>query len=151
MEIKFKLHDFVLSLPKEEQEKYIPKYANPGDAGLDLVAIESYFLKPEECKKFLTSCSFELPSGTVGLVFPRSGLAVKHQITLQNSVAVCDSAYTGNYSVPLINGGKTGFQINCGDRIAQLVIMPFIQAELALVKELSDSQRGAKGFGSSGI
>ena len=128
-----------------------PKYARPGDAGADLVAARGVTLAPGERATIPTGVSIALPDGFVGFVMPRSGLASKHGIGLVNSPGTIDAGYRGEISVVVINtDATTSFVIDEGDRIAQLVIQPVVQARFVPVTELPGSARGAHGFGSTG-
>jgi len=128
-----------------------PKYARPGDAGADLVAARGVTLAPGERATIPTGVSIALPDGFVGFVMPRSGLASKHGIGLVNSPGTIDAGYRGEISVVVINtDATTPFVIDVGDRIAQLVIQPVVQARFVSVTELPGSARGADGFGSTG-
>ena len=131
----------------------IPAYATPGSAGLDLRACidAPIILKAGERVLIPTGIAIELPNAqTVALVFARSGLAIRHGLGLSNGVGVIDSDYRGEISVGLINQGEQDYEILPGERIAQLVVMPVIQPELELTETLSDTERGAGGFGSTG-
>jgi len=128
-----------------------PKYARPGDAGADLIATRGVTLAPGERATIPTGVSIALPDGFVGFVMPRSGLASKHGIGLVNSPGTIDAGYRGEISVVVINTDATSpFVIEPGDRIAQLVIQPVVQARFIPVTELPGSARGADGFGSTG-
>jgi dUTP pyrophosphatase len=128
-----------------------PKYARPGDAGADLVAARGVTLAPGERATIPTGVSLALPDGCVGFVMPRSGLASKHGIGIVNSPGTIDAGYRGEISVVVINtDASTPFVIDEGDRIAQLVIQPVVQARFVPVTELPGSARGAHGFGSTG-
>lgn len=104
-------------------------------------------------KKCVVGCGLavEIPSGCVGLVFPRSGLAAKQGITLSNSVGVIDSGYRGEVCAALINQSYETVTLEAGTRVCQLVVMPYVPCELVPVDELSDTERGAGGFGSTGV
>lgn len=93
----------------------------------------------------------EIPPGFVGLVCPRSGLAANYDVTVLNAPGIVDSGYRGEFKVILINHGAEAFEINRGDRIAQLLIVPVAQAHIVEADELSDTARGAGGFGSTGV
>ena len=128
-----------------------PKYARPGDAGADLVAARGVTLAPGERATIPTGVSIALPDGFVGFVMPRSGLASKHGIGIVNSPGTIDAGYRGEISVVVINtDASTPFVIDEGDRIAQLVIQPVVQARFIPVTELPGSARGSHGFGSTG-
>lgn len=128
----------------------LPKHAKPGDAGMDLTCYYDFYIKPGETILVGTGVSVEIPSGYVGLVFPRSGLASNSGITLANAVGVIDSGYRGEIFVPLLNVGKVGSEIAAGTRVCQLVVVPFETCKCVEVDELSDSERGEGGFGSTG-
>ncbi len=129
----------------------MPHYAHPEDAGLDLYSVEAQEIPPGEARLIKTGISIELPSGTEAQVRPRSGLALKHSITVLNTPGTIDAGYRGEIGVLLINHGRHLFQITVGMKIAQMIIAPLIQAELEEVTELTDSARGAGGFGSTGL
>ncbi len=129
----------------------VPKYAHPNDAGMDLYSIEEQEILPGESKLIHTGISIELSPGTEAQVRPRSGLALKHQITVLNTPGTIDADYRGEIGVILINHGKTTFNINKGMKIAQLVIAPVIHAKIEEVEQLSSTVRGEGGFGSSGV
>ncbi|MEY4648760.1 MAG: hypothetical protein RL009_1176 [Actinomycetota bacterium] len=131
-------------------ESMVPIYAQPGDAGADLRSAESLSLQPGERKLVKTGISIALPSGYVGLVHPRSGLALKHGITVLNSPGTVDAGYRGEIMVTLINTSDEVFEIAIGDRIAQLLIQEIVQAKFVVVSQLPGSDRGNSGFGSTG-
>lgn len=129
-----------------------PRYMSAGAAGMDLTAAVASPLTvaPGERAAVPTGFAFEIPHGFEGQVRPRSGLASKHGITVVNAPGTIDSDFRGELQVLLVNHGRDPFVIERGMRIAQLVIAPVIQAELELVETLSETARGANGFGSSG-
>ena len=130
----------------------LPKYAHPGDAGADLHAAEALELAPGARALVSTGVSIALPDGFVAFVVPRSGLAVKHGITVVNSPGTVDAGYRGEIKVALLNTDtENGFTIAVGDRIAQLIVMPVTRATFVPVGHLPGSQRGAGGFGSTGV
>ena len=130
----------------------IPVYAKPGDAGADLVAAESVVLDPGGGRALIsTGIAIAIPEGFAGFVQPRSGLALKHGITCLNTPGLIDSGYRGELKVLLINTDPNdAFEINKGERIAQLVIQKVEECNFQEVEELPDSERGETGFGSSG-
>ena len=128
----------------------LPRYETAGAAGLDLRADEPVTLAPGERRLVPTGLALELPAGFEGQVRPRSGLAVRHGVGMVNAPGTIDSDYRGEVKVILVNLGQEPVSFARGDRIAQLVIAPVVQAELELVEELSQSDRGAGGFGSTG-
>ena len=129
----------------------IPEYAHgpAEDAGMDLRAIEMAVLKPNVPHAVPTGLAIEVPPGYEAQVRPRSGLALKHAITLPNSPATIDPGYRGEVRVIMLNLGKENYTVHAGDRIAQLVIARYEAVEWE-EGELSDTTRGAGGFGSSG-
>jgi dUTP pyrophosphatase len=128
----------------------LPSYATAGAAGLDLRAAESVTIKPQARALVATGIAIALPENYEAQVRPRSGLAVKHGVTVLNSPGTIDCDYRGEIKVPLINHGEQDFIIARGDRIAQMIIAPVVQASLIEVKTLSETSRGVSGFGSSG-
>lgn len=133
------------------KEALIPLQANPGDAGLDLFAAEEKIIKVGEAELISTGIKLELPQGTEGQVRPRSGLALRHAVTILNSPGTIDEGYRGEVKIILINHGKEDFKIEKRMRIAQLVIAPVATVNITQVEELTDSERGTRGFGSSGV
>lgn len=131
----------------------LPAYATPQSAGMDLRAnIEDPItLRPLERRIVPTGLYIALPEGYEAQVRPRSGLALKHGITVLNSPGTIDSDYRGEIGVLLINLSDTPFVINAGERIAQMVVARHEQAELIEVEELDDTERGAGGYGHSGV
>jgi dUTP pyrophosphatase len=133
----------------------LPAYQSDEAAGLDLVAAvdtkETVVIKPGARALVPTGLSLELPKGFEGQVRPRSGLALKHGVTVLNSPGTIDSDYRGEVKIILINHGEEPFPIRRGDRIAQLVVAPVIQAKLARAKVLGATRRGDGGFGSTRI
>ncbi len=139
-----------LKVKKLTDNATIPHYAHPGDAGLDLFSTQQTVIMPGESTMIKTGISIELPAGTEGQVRPRSGLALKHSITVLNTPGTIDEGYRGEVGVILINHGKEPFQITPGMKIAQLLIKPVLTVDVIAVDELSDSHRGTGGFGSTG-
>ncbi len=131
----------------------LPAYETAGAAGLDLRAAiaETFVLAPGERALVPTGLAMQLPEGFEGQVRPRSGLAVRHGVTVLNAPGTVDSDYRGEIKVPLINHGSEPFPITRGDRIAQLVIAPVTHAALTEVAALDPTGRGAGGFGSTGV
>ncbi len=130
----------------------MPRYANEGDAGCDLVAAESCTLKAGGGRALVaTGLAIAIPEGHGGFVLPRSGLATKHGVTLSNSPGLIDSGYRGELKVALVNLDPTrDYEVHKGDRIAQLVVVPHAASHFQVVEELPSAARGAGGFGSSG-
>lgn len=144
----------VVKFKKLRPEATIPSYAKPGDAGLDLVTIDSgNHITVGDYRVYKTGLAVEIPSGYVGLIFPRSSIS-KYDLVLANSVGVIDCGYRGEIEVRFKQTRQfDGFPVNyyqTGDRIAQLIIMPFPRVNVQEVSELSSTERGTGGFGSSG-
>lgn len=132
----------------------LPSYATPGSAGLDLRAAipEPLRLEAGQQVNIPTGIAIEMPSRyMVGLVFARSGLASKYGINLINGVGVIDSDYTGEIICPMYNSSQEAYVINPGQRIAQIVFLPIAVAKVIEVQELTTTNRGPKGFGSTGL
>ncbi len=129
-----------------------PAYARPGDAGADLVAAEALTLGPGGGRALVsTGVAIALPEGYAAFVQPRSGLALKHGVTCLNTPGLIDSGYRGELKVLLINTDpERPFEVQPGERIAQLVIQRVEEAEFTVVDDLPDSERGEGGFGSTG-
>ena len=129
----------------------LPAYARPGDAGLDLHAAEGVTLAPGERMPVRTGLALAIPAGFAGLVLPRSGLALRHGLTMVNTPGLIDSGYRGEVKVLLVNLGQDPVTVSRGDRIAQLVVQRVEHVTLVPVAELPESARGAGGFGSTGV
>ena len=128
----------------------LPVYATEGSAGMDVVSAEDVTLAPGARYPVATGLALAIPQGYEIQVRPRSGLALKHGITVPNTPGTIDSDYRGELKVILINHGAEDFVIARGDRVAQLVLAPVVQAAWQEVEELDATQRGAGGFGSTG-
>jgi dUTP pyrophosphatase len=129
----------------------LPTRAHAGDAGLDLYAGEAARLGPGERTSVGTGIAVAIPDGHAGLVLPRSGLAARHGIMLPNAPGLIDSGYRGELRVLLLNADPAEtFEIAPGDRIAQLLVTPFVDAEPIEVEVLDETSRGLAGFGSTG-
>jgi dUTP pyrophosphatase len=128
----------------------LPAYATEGAAGMDVLAAEDVSLAPGDRHAVATGLAFAIPPGFEIQVRPRSGLALKHGITVPNTPGTIDSDYRGELKVILINHGAETFEIRRGDRVAQLVIAPVTRASWLKVDELDRTERGEGGFGSTG-
>lgn len=135
---------------KVEDDLLIPGYETTGSAGADLKANEDGILQPGQRRLVKTGISIELPLGYEAQVRPRSGLALKHGISMVNTPGTIDSDYRGEIGVILINHGDTPFEYKKGDRIAQLVIARYSRAEFQICSSLSETERGSGGFGHTG-
>lgn len=128
----------------------LPAYATPGAAGMDVVSAEELILRPGARHAVATGFAVAVPPGFEIQVRPRSGLALKHGITVPNTPGTVDSDYRGEVKVILINHSQDNFPIQRGDRIAQLIVSPVTLARWDEVEELDETARGAGGFGSTG-
>ena len=140
----------ILQVKKLSGDAVLPRYAHPGDAGLDLFANETTRLAPGESRLVRTGIAIGLPPGTEAQVRPRSGLALKHQVTVLNSPGTVDEGYRGEIGVILINHGREAFLVEKGMKIAQMVLQPVLRADVQEARELSDTSRGSGGFGTTG-
>ena len=129
-----------------------PARTRAGDAGFDLRCVDGFSLAPGERAVVGTGVAVALPDGTCGLVVPRSGLAARHGISVVNGPGLIDPSYRGEIRVVLVNLGDSRFEAAVGDRIAQLLLVPFVAPETSVVDALppSGDGRGENGFGSSG-
>ena len=128
----------------------VPAQAHPGDAGMDLHSAVDLDVPPGETRLVGTGVAIELPSGTEAQVRPRSGIALKHSVTVLNTPGTIDAGYRGEIGVILINHGRTVFEVRRGMKVAQLVVKPTLEVEVVVVDALSDTSRGDGGFGSTG-
>lgn len=140
-----------LKIQKLTELAISPRYEHSNDSGLDLFSIEELEIPAGESRLIHTGISIELPQGTEAQIRPRSGLALKHQITVLNTPGTVDEGYRGEIGVILINHGKSSFKVTQGMKIAQMVIMPVVRVEVEEVDKLSHTSRGTGGFGSTGI
>jgi dUTP pyrophosphatase len=140
-----------LKIKRLSDAAVIPQYAHPGDAGLDLVSVEAQTILPGESRLIRTGIAIELPENMEAQVRPRSGLALKHQITVLNTPGTIDAGYRGEVCVILINHGNQTFQVEPGMRIAQMVIASFVRVTVEAVEVLEDTVRSSGGFGSTGV
>lgn len=127
-----------------------PARSRSGDAGYDLCATERVSIPQDGRRLVGTGVAIALPPGVAGLVTPRSGLAAEHGLTLLNAPGLIDPNYRGEIGVILHNTGERRYTVEIGDRIAQLLLVPYWSPELHVVDALGDTERGANGFGSSG-
>ncbi len=139
-----------LKVQRIKQNAVLPKYANCGDAGMDLFSTEYYKLNPGERCLVSTGLKFEVPFGYELQIRPRSGLALKKGVSLVNTPGTLDSGYRGELGLIVINHGQEILEISSGDKIAQAVLNKIEIADIEEVNKLNESQRGEQGFGSSG-
>lgn len=141
-----------IPLQQLDKDLPVPENAYVGDGAVDLRSTKDLALKPFERALVPTGIAIELPLGYAALVVPRSGLAIKHGITLVNAPGLIDSNYRGEIGAIIANmDPHEAFEIKRGDRIAQLMIIAVEQPEFVVVETLSETERGAEGFGSSGV
>jgi dUTP pyrophosphatase len=141
-----------LPVARLRDDAILPAQAYDGDAGLDLAACEHAELAPGERAVVGTGVAVAIPDGYAGLVLPRSGLAARHGLTIVNAPGLIDSGYRGELKVVLLNTDRhEPFVVEAGMRIAQLVLVEVASVHLVDVEELPESERGAAGFGSSGV
>ena len=145
--------EIVKVICKAEDKEFLPVYSSAEAAGADLKAciLDDIILKPGQRYLVPTGISIQLPAGYEAQIRPRSGLAIKHGISLVNAPGTIDSDYRGEVKIIMINHGSEDFVIHRGDRIAQMVIAPVIHGMFALSNSLDSTDRGAGGFGSTGV
>lgn len=137
----------------ERMRDYLPTYATAGSAGMDLRALldAPLTLEPGDCELVRTGLAVYIRDpGLAGMILPRSGLGHKHGIVLGNLVGLIDADYQGELMISVWNRGQRAFTVDPFERLAQYVLVPVVQAELALVDQFTDSERGSGGFGSTG-
>ena len=141
-----------INIKRLTETAMIPTRQHEGDAGYDLYTDiqEPVIIEPHTTKLIHTGIAIEIPDGYFGAIFARSGLASKQGLRPANCVGVCDSRYRGEYIVALHNDSTAAQIVSSGDRIAQLVVMPYLNVEFNEVNELSNAERGESGFGSTG-
>ena len=140
-----------LSIRRIDPAAQMPTYAHPGDAGMDVRSIEELTLEPGARPLAHTGLVFQLPPDAEAQVRPRSGLALKHGVTVLNSPGTIDAGYRGEVGVILVNLGQQPFRIEKGMKIAQVVVSRVEQAEIVDVQETDETDRGSGGFGSTGV
>ena len=128
----------------------LPERAHPGDAGLDLFAAADVDIPPGEARLVGTGLAIELPPGTEGQIRPRSGLALRHAVTVLNAPGTVDAGYRGEIGILLVNHGREAFRVRQGMKAAQLVVTPVVDVEVVEADALSETSRAGGGFGSTG-
>ncbi|MTH61120.1 dUTP diphosphatase [Paracoccus litorisediminis] len=141
----------IVRFKKAEMGARLPRYETPGAAGADVCSVNLATIYPGERKLISTGLACDIPAGYELQVRPRSGLAFKKGVTILNGPGTIDSDYKGVLGVLIINHGDTPFEVNVGDRIAQIVVAPVLQAQFAFTSEVGASERGEGGFGSTGV
>ena len=139
-----------LAIRRIDPAAQLPTYAHPGDAGMDVRSIETVTLRPGARACVRTGLVFQLPPDAEAQVRPRSGLALKHGVTVLNAPGTIDAGYRGEVGVVLVNLGEAPFTVEKGMKIAQVVVAPVVQADVVEVNETNATVRGADGFGSTG-
>ena len=140
----------VLEVRRLDPDLPVPSYAHPGDAGIDLYAADTTSIAPGARALIPTGVALAIPEGWVGLVHPRSGLAVEHGVTVLNAPGTIDAGYRGEVKVLLVNHGEGAFEVRHGQRVAQLLLVRVGRAEVRDVERLDVTARGDGGFGSTG-
>lgn len=141
-----------IKIKKISENAIIPTKGSEKSAGYDLHACleNPVFIKPHETEMISTGLAMELPEGTFGAIVARSGISVKRNLAPANKIGVCDSDYRGEYIVALHNHSNATQWVNPGERIAQLIVMPYVNVTFEETDKLSDTKRGEGGFGSTG-
>ncbi len=139
-----------IAVKKLQENAILPTYGSAYSAGADLYALEETVIAPGQTVLAHTGLAMEIPEGYGGFLYARSGLATKQGLAPANKVGVIDADYRGEIMVALFNHSQVSRTVAAGERIAQLVIAPFLKAEFTEEKELSDTVRGTGGFGSTG-
>lgn len=140
-----------LLVEKISEKAVIPFKAHEGDAGMDLFSVDEVVLKPMERKLIHTGIRIQLPKNTEAQIRPRSGLALKNGITVLNTPGTIDEGYRGEIGIILINLGQQEFKVTQGMKVAQMVIKPTLTLDVEEVIELTSTDRGEGGFGSTGV
>lgn len=140
-----------IKIKKIKESAILPHYAHEGDAGVDLYSTEDYVLRPGQRVLVSTGLSMAIPKGYEGQVRPKSGLALKHGISVCNSPGTIDSGYHGEIGVISINHSNEEFKIEKGTKIAQMIFNKVEEAEFEEVEDLDNTKRGEEGFGSTGL
>lgn len=138
-----------LKIKKLFSDAKLPSYAHPDDAGMDLYSNQTIIIKPNERQTISTGISMAIPSGYVGLIWDKSGIAHNHG--LKTMGGVIDSSYRGEIKIVVHNLSSQSYTVEKGSKIAQMLIQPVEQKKIVEVEELDDTSRGEKGFGSSGM
>lgn len=147
----FVFKNSLIKIKRLDPNAEMPQKATQESAGFDLHSIEDFALEPGEHRSVRTGLAFEIPSGYAMLIYPRSGMAKNHGITLSNAVGVVDADYRGEVMILLYNAGAQRVSYQAGDRVAQAIIHKLPDIELVECEELSETERGMGGFGSTGL
>ncbi len=146
-----KVKEYLLKVKLLSEKARLPEYAYEGDTGLDLFSTSEVVIEPGKSALIPTGLSIQLPPKTEAQIRPRSGLALKHQVTVLNGPGTVDEGYRGEIGVILINHGTLPFKIEIGMKIAQMVVQPVLYVKVEKVEKLNETDRGVGGFGSTGI
>ena len=139
-----------LKILKTHEKAIVPQYAHFNDSGMDLFSVDNVVIEPGKIKLINTGIKIELPVNTEAQIRPRSGLALKSGITVLNTPGTIDEGYRGEIGIIIINHSKISFEVEVGMKIAQMVIMPVLHPEVVEVFEITETDRGEGGFGSTG-
>lgn len=140
-----------LAIRRIDPAALLPTYAHPGDSGMDVRSIETVTLRPGDRALVRTGLVFQLPPDAEAQVRPRSGLALRHGVTVLNAPGTIDAGYRGEVGVILVNLGAEPFTVEKGMKVAQVVVASVVRAEVVEVAETDATERGADGFGSTGV
>lgn len=140
-----------LKIRRIDPAAQLPTYAHPGDAGMDVRSLETVTLAPGARALVRTGLVFQLPPDAEAQVRPRSGLALRHGVTVLNAPGTIDAGYRGEVGVVLVNLGEAPFTVEKGMKVAQVVVAPIVRAAIVEVSETDATERGADGFGSTGV
>lgn len=140
-----------LKIRRIDPAAQLPTYAHPGDAGMDVRSLETVTLAPGARALVRTGLVFQLPPDAEAQVRPRSGLALRHGVTVLNAPGTIDAGYRGEVGVLLVNLGEVPFTVEKGMKVAQVVVAPVVRAAIVEVSETDATERGADGFGSTGV
>jgi dUTP pyrophosphatase len=140
-----------IKIKKINPEAIIPHYSHEGDAGMDVYSVEDILINPNERKLISTGLTFEIPRGFEIQIRPKSGLALNHGITILNTPGTLDSGYRGELKVILFNTSNKSYQVKKGEKIAQIILAKYEEAEIEETNELTQTTRAEGGFGSTGL
>lgn len=140
-----------LGIKRLSESATLPKYQSKQASGFDLHSVDNYVLKPGETHLISTGLAFDIPEGYEIQIRPRSGLSAKTGLRVANAPGTVDADYTGEVKIIMANTGNLIEIIDKGDRIAQAVLAPVVQAEIVEVEEINQTERGSAGFGSTGV
>jgi len=140
-----------IKIKKLHPNAIMPHYAHEGDAGMDVYSTKDVILLPSQRRLIPTGLSFQIPKGFEIQIRPKSGLALKHGLTIVNTPGTLDSGYRGELGIILLNTGEAPYEIKKAEKVAQIILARYEEAEIQEVHELGDSSRGISGYGSTGL